>query len=117
VDIYFSRFINGSYSKPEKLANDINSTQFVESDPLISPDEHYIVFFSLERPNNIGQYDLFISYSLKNNRWTKPINLGEEVNKGYARFPRFSPDAKYIFFVRQDGVYWVDSSIIHNTRK
>jgi Tol biopolymer transport system component len=117
VDIYSARFINGSYAKPEKLPNDINSKQFVESDPLISPDENYIIFFSLERPGNIGQYDLFISYSLKNNQWTKPINLGEDINKGYSRFPRFSPDGKYIFFVRQDGVYWVDSSIIHNIKK
>ena len=117
VDIYYARLINGSYAKPEKLSTDINSKQFVESDPLISLDEKYIIFYSLERPENIGQYDLFISYSLKKNRWTKPINLGEEINEGYSRFPRFSPDEKYIFFVRQDGVYWVDSAIIHNVKK
>lgn len=117
VDIYYTRFINGFYAKPEKLPNNINSKQFVESDPLISPDENFIIFFSLERPENIGQYDLFISYSMKKNQWTQPINLGEDINKGYSRFPRFSPDGKYIFFVRKDGVYWVDSSIIHNLKK
>ena len=117
VDIYYASFINDSYTKPEKLPDEINSKQFVESDPLISPDEMYIIFFSLERPGNIGQYDLFISYSLKENRWAKPVNLGEDINKGYSRFPRFSPDGKYLFFVRQDGVYWVDSSIIQGIKK
>ncbi len=114
VDIYYARFISGCYKKPEKLPNEINSKNFVESDPLISPDEKYIIYYSMERPENIGQYDLYISHCLNKNQWTKSINLGEEINKGYSRFPRFSPDGKYIFFVRQEGVYWVDSSIIHN---
>lgn len=114
VDIYFSRFINGSYKNPERLSSDINSAKYIESDPLISRDEKYIIFFSFETPKNIGQYDLFISYNLKKNKWTNPKNLGKNINKGYSRFPRFSPDGKYLFFVRQDGVYWVDSSIIYD---
>jgi hypothetical protein len=116
VDIYCTKFINGSYAKPERLSDDIVSRQFVESDPLISPDEKYLIFYSLERPENIGQYDLYITYHIDKDRWTKPINLGTKINKGYSRFPRFSPDSKYIFFVRPDGVYWVDSSVISEVK-
>jgi hypothetical protein len=112
IDLYRTKFINGTYAKPERLSNVINSKKFAESDPLISPDETVLIFYSLERPENIGQYDLYISYHVEKDGWTKPINLGPKINKKYSRFPRFSPDGKYIFFVRLDGVYWLDSSFI-----
>jgi hypothetical protein len=117
VDLYCAKFMSGIYAKPERLPNVINSMQYVESDPLISPDEKYLIFYSLERPENIGQYDLYISYNVGENQWTKSINLGEQINKGISRFPRFSPDGKYIFFVRGiSGVYWMDSSFINEDK-
>ena len=112
VDIFFSKFSDGKYTHPVKLPSEINSKKFVESDPLISPDERYLIFFSLERPENFGQYDLFISYNMGNDGWTKSKNLGEQINTGYSRFPRFSPDGKYLFFVKSDGIYWVNCSIL-----
>ena len=117
VDIYCARFVNGSYTKPERLPDDINSIQFVESDPLISPDEKYLIFYSFENPENFGQYDLFISYNTGNNDWTKSQNLGEQINTGYSRFPRFSPDGRYLFFVKTDGIYWIDCSVIYDLVK
>ena len=68
----------------------------------------------MERPENIGQYDLYVSSSTGNDHWSKPTNLGRHVNTGYTRFPRFSPDGKYLFFVRSDGVYWVDCDIVRD---
>lgn len=117
VDIYCTKFIDGTYTQPVRLPNEINSKEFVESDPLISPDEKHLIFFSFENPKNIGQYDLYISHHLENNQWSKPINLGAQINKGVSRFPRFSPDGKYIFFVRGvSGVYWMDSSFIFKNK-
>lgn len=115
VDIYCAKFINGTYAKPERLPNDINSIQFVESDPLISPDEKYLIFYSLERSENIDQYDLYISYHIGQNEWTKPQNLGVKINTGVSRFPGFSPDGKYLFYIRGiDGVYWINAKIIED---
>jgi len=114
VDIYCAKFTHGTYTKPERLPNDINSKQFIESDPLISPDEKYLIFLSFEKPENIGQYDLYISYNIGKGQWSNPKNLGAQINKGVSRFPRFSPDGKYLFFVRGvDGVYWIDSLFIN----
>jgi len=104
VDIYFTRFTNDTYSIPERLPEPINSRKYLESDALVSPDETYLVFYSFEKPGNFGQYDLYVSLKVKN-QWSGPVNLGENINTGYSRFPRFSPDGKYLFFVRQDGVY------------
>lgn len=111
VDIYCAKFINGIYAKPERLPGVINSEQFVESDPFISPDEKSLIFYSLERPENIGQYDLYICNQNENGQWTKPTNLGSQINKGVARFP---PDGRYLFFVKSNGVYWIDYSIFHD---
>lgn len=111
VDIYVAKFINGSYLKPEKLPEPINSEKYLESDVLISSDETYLIFYSFEKPGNFGQYDLYVSFKT-GNQWSNPINLGKNINKGYSRFPRFSPDSKYLFFVRRDGVYWVSTKII-----
>ena len=115
VDIYCAKFINGIYEKPEKLPDNINSKKFIESDPLISPNERFLIFFSFERPENIGQYDLYISCNIGQNEWSKPQNLRAQINKGVSRFPGFSPDGKYLFYVRGvDGVYWMDAKIIEN---
>ncbi len=116
VDIYFTEYRDGTYSTPKRLPYPINSDRYLESDPLISPDGGYLLFFSFERPTNHGQYDIYISYSDARKEWSTPVNLGMKVNKGYSRFPRFSPDKKYIFFVRPDGVYRIESSIISNAQ-
>lgn len=116
VDIYVTKFIKNFYSKPEKLPDTINSRKYLESDVLVSPDEKYLIFYSLERPENLGQYDLYVSFKI-GNQWSKPVNLGKHINKGYSRFPRFSPDGKYLFFVRQNGVYWVSTQIIEELRQ
>ena len=110
VDIYCARYFDGAYAKPVRLPGEINSTKFIESDPLISSDEQYLIFYSLERPDNFGQYDLYISHHVGEDHWTKPKNLGEKINTGYARFPGFSPDQRYLFFVKSDGIYWMDCS-------
>jgi len=115
VDIYLAKYINNSYSKPEKLASTINSQRYAESDVLVSPDEQYMIFYSFERPENFGQYDLYVSFKI-NNQWSTAVNLGENINKKYTRFPGFSPDGKYLFFVRQDGIYWVSTQIIEKLR-
>ncbi|MBN1272899.1 MAG: PD40 domain-containing protein [Candidatus Aminicenantes bacterium] len=115
VDIFCMKFVNGSYTKPKKLPEPINTREYLESDVLISPDETYLIFYSLERPGNIGQYDLYISFKM-GDRWSMPVNLGENINKGVARFPRFSPDGKYLFFTRRDGIYWVSTKIFENLK-
>ena len=73
----------------------LDTLKYVESDPHISPDEKYLIFFSLERPENYGQYDLYISYNVGDNQWSKPVNLGPDLNKGVSRFPRLSPDERF----------------------
>ena len=56
------------------------------------------------RPDCIsGSGDLFLSYR-KDGAWTKPINLGNEINSPREEYsPVISPDGKYFFFSSSRG--------------
>ncbi len=97
-DIYFSRYSNGSYTQPENLGEPINSL-FYEFNAFIAPDESYIIFSSWGREDDFGKGDLYISYNNGMNNWTKPKNLGNEINSDALDYcPFVSPDGKYLFF-------------------
>jgi hypothetical protein len=49
---------------------------------------NYLVFTS-NRPGGYGGYDLYFSYWLDNDKWSKPINLGEDINSAYDEFRPF----------------------------
>jgi hypothetical protein len=69
----------------------------------ISRDESYIVFSSGRSDlTKYGYFDLFISFKTKDNLWTTPQNLGQEINKANeVRWgPYVSPDKKYLFYSR-----------------
>jgi hypothetical protein len=97
-DIYRSLLINGEYSEAQRVEAPINSEHW-ENDPFIAPDESYIIFQS-DRPGTLGEGDLFISYRLKNGKWSEPKNLGKGVNtkESGEACPIVSSDGKYLFF-------------------
>jgi Tol biopolymer transport system component len=96
-DIYSSRLVEGSYIKPERLGDEINSDQW-EFDPFIAPDESYLIFCS-RAPGGYGASDLYISFRKEDGSWTKALNLGDKVNSIRWEFsPCITPDGKYLFF-------------------
>ena len=119
VDIHRSRWISGAYTPPENLGTLIN-TEYIEGDLCVSPDEQYIIVACWERPDNTGGglSDLYISFRRSDMSWTELINMGAIINsKHIENCPTISPDGKYFFFQRFDGVdqsdtYWVDVKII-----
>lgn len=97
TDLYRSRVANGSFSQPENLGDSIN-TKFNEFEPLIAPDENYLIFMAGGRQDSRGGFDLYISRN-SNGAWTTPHNLGDEVNSaGNEYSPAFSPDRKHFFW-------------------
>jgi WD40-like Beta Propeller Repeat len=142
-DIYVSKYINGKYLEPENLGDSINSKGF-EGDCFIAPDESYIIFSAVNRPNGFGIGDLYISYKINDSIWTKAKNLGPNINSRYhENCPIVSNDGKYLFFTSrkineeflndsinfsiikeinnqpQNGkgdIYWVDAKVIQDLR-
>lgn len=98
-DIYCSRFLNGKYTAPENIGSPVN-TAFRESNPFISPDETYIIYFSSDS-TGYGEVDLFISFRDKNG-WSTPRNMGVTVNSKEAEFcPFYHVRQKRLYFARQ----------------
>ncbi len=140
-DLYFSEYVDGAYVEPVVL--DLINTPFNESDPCISPDGSYLLFHS-NRNDPRGLMDIYVSFK-EEEKWTAPVNLGENINTWYSDFgSSLSPDGQYLFFSSyrsynaedfagktyeemielyespQNGyatLYWVDAEIIEGLKK
>jgi len=119
--IYRSELVNGNYSKPELLPQSINATDGVLNwTPTIAHDESYLLFSS-NRHNS--QQDIYICFKLADNSWSEAYPFGEEINTSRGeRFPKLSPDGRYLFFTRwvepgNEDIMWVSSKVIDNLRK
>lgn len=97
-DIFYSDLRNGTYSKPKRLPESINSDKF-EGDAFVSPDKSYIIFASFDQLDNLGFSDLCISFHLGNGQWTAAKSLGKEINsEGFDGSPFITENGKYLIF-------------------
>jgi len=104
ADIYMSRFVNGTYLKPENVGNGVN-TKYDEIDPYIAPDESYIIY-SRRGDEGFGGIDLFISFKKEDGSWTNGKNMGKDINSSATEYcPTVSPDGKYFFFTSNRSAY------------
>ena len=116
ADIFRSQYLNGNYTEPENLGDSVN-TEYDETDVFVAPDESYIIFTSVNRPDGFGSGDHYISFQRADGSWTKAKNMGKKLNTPSSEFcPMLSPDGKYFFFTSgrkgSDDIYWVDASVI-----
>lgn len=90
----------------------------------ISPSQDYLVVNSKnieDKTRDDG--DIYVYFKEENGTWSKPFNLGEEVNSTWSEaVPSITPDGKYLFFSRyneKDGFsnfYWVSTTVIERLR-
>ncbi|HSQ34946.1 MAG TPA: ankyrin repeat domain-containing protein [Candidatus Binatia bacterium] len=114
-DIYLSRPHKGNYEKIENAGDVINSEHF-EGDVLIAPDEDFLIC-SVENPGGFGRGDLVISFRDANGVWTAPKNMGPAINsEHHENCPVLSPDGKFLFFTRNDDIFWLDATVIRNLK-
>lgn len=72
-----------------------------ESNPYISKNEDFIIFFA-DYKNGFGETDLYISFK-KRNKWSNPINLGNEINSKIGEFcPSIDLKNKLFVFSRTE---------------
>lgn len=110
LDLFISKKNGKGYATPVNLGELINSPTN-EHDPLIAPDESFLVFTS-DRPGGFGEADLYISHNI-NGGWQKPVNMGSGINTPtYEYCPNLSPDGQYFFYSSESEVKWISSSIL-----
>ncbi|MGB1042748.1 MAG: TolB family protein [Tenacibaculum sp.] len=78
-DIYVSRFVNNTYTKPISLNTNINSEKY-EFNAFVAPDESFIIFTAYGRKDDLGRGDLYISKKDKNNNWLPAEHLKNNIN-------------------------------------
>lgn len=97
-DLFISSFTKeGAIGEPVPISAAIN-TSYNEGAGTISGDGKTLVFASCDRPNSVGNCDLYISRRTGNN-WSKPQNLGRTVNSPeWDSQPTLSADGRTLYF-------------------
>ena len=144
--IFRSRLIDGRYTEPEKLPDNVNCGKS-HFNAFIAPDESYIIVPVWGREDSLGSIDYYIVFRNENDEWSEPLNMGSKINTPGAKeyTPYVSPDGKYFFFMsaRSPGqpespqkgfstdyleklhskpengnsdIYWIDAGIIEELR-
>jgi len=118
-DIFWSKFENGTYAKPENLGAAINGPGYDHS-PFIAPDGGYLIYSKSDPPNRINS--LYISFRKADGTWSR----GREMNSamGYrnrSMCPWVTPDGKYLFFLGIAGgenmPFWIETGFFEALRK
>ena len=97
-EIYQAEYGSTGFEEPRPLGPAVNSPQN-DWDPFISADGSFLIFSSLERPDGLGDADLYICFRREDGTWTQALNLGPEVNSPAREIcPFVSRDNGYLFF-------------------
>lgn len=114
-DIYSSIKENGQWNEAVNLGAPINTGNW-EAQPTISSDGKTLYFVS-NREGGFGQKDIWMSNLLEDGRWSKPINLGENVNSpNDEQSPFIHPDNKTLYFA-SDGFVGMGGSDLFKVTK
>jgi outer membrane protein OmpA-like peptidoglycan-associated protein len=96
-DIYVSHKEGSSWGEPFNLGAPLN-TPYWESQPTISPDGNTLYFVS-NRPGGQGGYDIWKSILKSDGYWSRPENLGPEINTPYDEHtPFIHSDGRTLYF-------------------
>ena len=95
-DFYMSRLKDGEWQEGKPL--EAINTPLNEGAQSISADGKFMVFTACDRKDGLGMCDLYFS-EVRNNRWTKPQNLGRPVNsKSSDKQPSITANGQKLYF-------------------
>jgi Tol biopolymer transport system component len=89
----------------------------------VAADESFVLV-DARAEDSRGKGDIYVAFATTDGGWSKPVNLGDEVNSAYSEScPSLSDDGEYLFFSRYDEpgevaqIYWVDAGVIEDARR
>ncbi|PWL39650.1 hypothetical protein DKG77_02120 [Flagellimonas aquimarina] len=118
-DIYRADWLNGNFVNVKNLGPNVNSS-YGESNSIIAPDESYILFCT-SRPENDNVQQIYISFQIGENIWSKATLIGDQVNtEAGSSAPTLTPDGKYLFFKKikepHRGLYWISTAVFEEVK-
>ncbi len=115
-NIYFSEYVNGSYTSAQNPGSAINTNDGYETSPFIAPDESYLIFARVQGSSPYS--DLFISSKQNDGSWSEAVYMSELNTGAHELYANVSPNGQFIMFLSgRTGIllpYWVDAQIINN---
>jgi outer membrane protein OmpA-like peptidoglycan-associated protein/tetratricopeptide (TPR) repeat protein len=113
-DIYMSRYDGKDWTDPLPLNKNINTSLYWETSASISADGKKL-FFASNRPDGIGELDLYVSELDGKGNWGKAVNLGPVINTPENEdAPFIHPDGATLYF-SSDGHPCLGNSDIFTT--
>jgi hypothetical protein len=80
-DIYVSQLSGKSWGKPTKVAGKINGDGYTSTQPFVANVEgDEVLFFVSDMSGSIGKLDIWYSKITGGNQYSKPKNLGKNIN-------------------------------------
>jgi Tol biopolymer transport system component len=102
-DIWRAAWRGDHFAPPENLGAPINSAA-QEIEPLIDPDQRFLVISIKDRPDSLGSYDLYLARRNADGSWQAPQHLPAPINSHNWDFgPRLSPDGRWFLFTSNRG--------------
>lgn len=96
-DIYLSKLIGSTWSVPEKLIGDVNTSSW-EGSCALSADEKTL-YFSSETFGGLGGKDLYSASLMPDGSWRNIKNLGSNINTPYDDdAPFIHPDGRTLIY-------------------
>ena len=96
-NLYWTKLVNGRWTKIHKFPRPINTANSENHGTITSNGR--IIYFSSDRPDGFGGMDIWMSKLLDDGTWTKPINLGPNINTAADEdAPYITPDGRYLYF-------------------
>lgn len=119
LQIHFSTFLNNEWSKPVPF--EYNYSSYSVGQPFLT-EAGDSMYFTSDMPGGFGGEDIYLSTWSKEGYWTKPLNLGHEINtESDEMFPFYDEQSK-IFYFASDGhfglggldlFYYMDGKVIN----
>ena len=109
-DIYYVERLEDDYFSNPKAIN-LNTSEFDEFSPSISPDGNTLYFVS-NRKGSKGNFDIWVSKRKGKDTWSEPENLGRNVNTfGSETYPFIAADNRHLYFLSNGRKTWGGSDI------
>jgi len=111
-DIYVSRRVDGKFTTPENLGPKINSV-YSDHDPYLPAHERFIIYTSVDRPDGLGEGDLYMAIKDDSGRWQNGKSMGPRFNTPtYEYCSYLTADQHYFFFSSRRDVKWMRAAAL-----
>lgn len=102
MGIFRSDWKDGRYQEPVSLGDVVNVAGVFTGEPIIAPDQSFLLLSSYGRHGGYGGWDIWISRHEADGSWSDPENLGPRVNTPQRDYsPRLMPDGHTLVFTSE----------------